>query len=92
MNWATHELDDSIYLPLDTEPSLDTVASVLPSDRDRKRVFEGQYYLLGIEQVRDAIEGLEAQLGRVTAPIERLRAVVYYAQHDAFIDPSEAIG
>ena len=49
-------------------------------------------YLLGVEQVCEVIEGLEAQLGRVSTPNERLRAVLHYAQYDAFIDPQDAVG
>lgn len=91
-HWDEYELDDSIYLPAGAEISLDLKVSIFPFEPVIPRLFEDQEYMLGIEQVRDAVEGLEAQLGRVATPIERLRAVVHYAQHDAFIDPSEAIG
>jgi hypothetical protein len=91
-DWRKYELDDSIYLPAGTEPSIDVEVSVLPFDRTRKRVFEGQQYLLGIEQVRDVVEGLERQLGRSATPNERLRAVLHFARHDAFIDPRDAVG
>jgi len=91
-DWRAHELDDSIYVPAGTEPSLDVEVNVLPFDRTRKRVFEGQHYLLGIEQVRDVVEGLERQLGRAATPVERLRAIVHFARHDAFIDPRDAVG
>ena len=91
MGWSQYQLDDSIYL-LDGsgEPSLDTDVNVLPFDPTRKRTFEGQSYFLGIEQVRDVIEGLEEQLKRPATPIERLRSVVHYARYDAFIDPALA--
>jgi hypothetical protein len=91
-DWRKYELDDSIYLPAGTESSVDVEVSVLPFDRTRKRVFEGQQYLLGIEQVRDVVEGLERQLGRSATPNERLRAVLHFAGHDAFIDPRDAVG
>ena len=74
-SWREYELDDSIYVPSGTNPSLETQVNVLPFDRARKRVFEGQQYLLGIEQVRDVVEGLEQQLGRTTTPNERLMYV-----------------
>ena len=90
-DWATYELDDSIYLPAGAEASLGLAVNVLPADFSRKRHFEGQEYLLGIEQVRDVIEGLDAQIGRAATLNERLRAVVYYARNDAFIDPRDAI-
>jgi hypothetical protein len=91
-NWGKHELDDAIYLPSGKEPSLDLMVSVLPFDPARKRIFEDQEYFLGIEQIRDVIDGLEAQLGRAAMPLERLRAAIHYARHDAFIDPQEAVG
>jgi hypothetical protein len=91
-NWRKYELDDSIYVPAGTEPSLDAQVNVLPFDRKRKRAFEDQHYLLGIEQVRDVVEGLERQLGRTATLLERLRAVVHFARHDAFIDPRDAVG
>lgn len=90
MNWNTYDLGDEIYLR--GEPSLHVEASVFPFDPLRGRTFEGQSYFLGIEQTRDVIEGLEAQLRRPPTPIERLRATVHYARHDAFIDPMAAVG
>ena len=90
-NWNRYELDDEIYLPKGIQPTLDGGAHVFPFDPKRKRSFEGNEYLLGIEQVCEVVEGLEAQLGRVATPGERLRAVLHYAQHDAFIDPRDAV-
>ena len=58
-NLQEYELDDSLYLPIGTEPSLSVQVNVLPLDPMRKRLFDGQQYLLGIEQIRDAIVGLE---------------------------------
>jgi hypothetical protein len=91
-DWSKCELDDSIYVPVGTELSLDVQVQVLPFDRTRKRLYEGRQYLVGIEQVRDAVEGLERQIGRIATPIERLRAVLHFARHDAFIDPRDAVG
>lgn len=91
-DWSKYELEDSIYLPKRTQPALDGRAQVLSFDPERKRDFEGDEYFLGIEQVRDVVEGLEAQLGRAATPDERLRAVVHYALNDAFIDPRDAVG
>lgn len=86
-----YDLDGVIYLPTGAEPSLETAATVLPYDPAINRRLEGQEGLLLIEQVRDIVEGLEAQLCRVTTPSERLRAVIHYALHDAYIDPSAAV-
>ncbi len=90
-DWSKYELEDSIYLPKGTSPTLDGLAQVIPFDPDRKRDAERGKYFLGVEQVRDVVEGLEAQLGRIATPNERLRAVVHYARNDAFIDPRDAI-
>lgn len=91
MDWAQHELDDEIYILNHMSPSLDTEVNVLSFDPNRERVFEGQSYFLGIEQVRDVVQGLEAQLGRSPTPIERLQAALHYARHDAFIDPAALV-
>lgn len=91
-NWNKYELDDEIYLPKGMQPTLEGGAYVFTFDPKRKRSFEDTEYLLGIEQVCEVVEGLEAQLGRVATPNERLRAVLHYAQHDAFIDPQDAVG
>jgi hypothetical protein len=91
-NWQSYELDDSLYFPIGTEPSLGGQVNILPLDPMRRRIFEGQQYLLGIEQVRDAIIALEIHLRRTATPIERLRAVLHYARFDAFIDPNDAAG
>ena len=88
-DWRRYALDDSIYLPVGSEPLLDVMVTVLPFDRQRHRIVEGLRYLVGIEQIRDVIEGLEGQLGRAATPDERLRAVVHSVRHDAFIDPHD---
>ena len=90
-DWTEYELDDSIYVPVGCDVKLDTAVLVLPFDPARGRMFESHEYLLGIEQIRDVVEGLEAQLLRVATPEERLRAITHYAVFDAFIDPRKAI-
>ncbi len=90
-DYRKYDLDGVIYLPVGVGPSLDAAATVLGYDPAANRRLEGQAGLLLIEQVRDIVEGLEAQLCRVTIPSERLRAVIYYALHDAYIDPSAAV-
>ena len=45
-------------------------------------------YLFGIEQVRDVVKGLEAQVGRPLTDAERVQAVAHYAANDAFLDPA----
>jgi hypothetical protein len=90
-NWSTYELDDSIYLSALELPDLETPVTIFACDPKRPRVFEGKHYFLGIEQVRDVIDGLEEQLRRPASLVERLRAVIHYAEHDAFIDPQALV-
>jgi hypothetical protein len=90
MNWDQYDLGDEIFIPSDlSNLTLEAEVHVLPFDEYRGREFEGRHYFLGIEQIRDVIEGHEAQLGRPLTPIERLKATVHYARYDAFIDPAE---
>jgi hypothetical protein len=88
-HWQAYALDDTIYVRKGEALGVESEVAILPGDPDRKRDFEGRTYLLGIEQVRDVLEGLEAQLGRVPTASERLRAVLHYATYDAFIDPRD---
>jgi hypothetical protein len=84
MDWSEYEIDDEIYIPCDVgNLSVDTEVHVLPFERYRGREFEGRHYFLGIEQIRDVIEDLEAYLKRSLTPIERLKATVHYARYDA---------
>ncbi len=87
--WQAYALDDQIYVPKGEALGLGSQVLILPCDPERRRDFEGRTYLLGIEQVRDAVEGLEAQLGRAATASERLQAVLHYAAHDAFINPRD---
>lgn len=89
-DWSAFELDDSIYVVSGGQISLETAVNILPFDPHRKRIHDGQEYLMGIEQVRDVVEGLEEQLHRPALGSERLRAVLHFARHDAFIDPLDA--
>lgn len=91
VDYWEYGIDGVIYLPVGVDPSLDAAASVFSYDPAMNRRLEGLEGFLLIEQVRDIVEGLEAQLGRVTTPSERLRAVVHYALRDAYIDPSAAV-
>ena len=89
-NWEAHGLDDSVYVREGSDRNLDEFVEVLPFDPSRPRVVNGHAYLLGIEQIRDVVSGLERLLGRTSSPSERLRAVIHFARHDAFIDPELA--
>jgi hypothetical protein len=87
--WARFELDDSLYVQPGEALDLESVVEIVPFDRATARSVDGKAYLLGIEQVRDVIEGLGAQLERSPTMNERLKAVLHYAKHDAFIDPQD---
>ena len=86
--WARFELDDALYVPTDDILGLETVVDLIPFDGINPRKADRRY-LLGIEQVRDVIEGLTEQLARAPTPGERLKAVLHYARHDAFNDPRD---
>jgi hypothetical protein len=86
--WQEFELDDSIYVPAG-EVRLDGEASIVPIDKATSRSLGGMVYLLGSEQVRDVVKGLGSQFGRSPTGEERLKAVLHYARHDAFIDPRD---
>ncbi|MEZ4301818.1 MAG: hypothetical protein R3B70_43185 [Polyangiaceae bacterium] len=84
-NWSSYELDESIYLTAGDEVTLMSEVSIVSLDENRGRTFGRLEYLLGIEQIRDVVEGLEQQLGRATTPEERLPAVLFYRANDAFM-------
>ena len=88
-DWSSYELDDSIYVPAGSVPTLDLEVSVLPFDPLRKRSCYGRDYWLGIEQLRDVVVGIQSQMKRQLQLEERLKAVAHYAKHDAFIDPRD---
>lgn len=87
--WARFELDDSLYVQPGEALGLASAVEIVAHDRATSRSVDGRAYLLGIEQVRDVVDGLAAQLGRPPTMSERLKAVLHYAEHDAFIDPQD---
>ncbi|XYH94297.1 hypothetical protein ACMHYB_41645 [Sorangium sp. So ce1128] len=91
VDWDKYDPDGMVYLPAGTDPSLDAMVIVLPFDPAKDRRLEDLEGFIGLEQLRDAVEGLEAHRGRATTPGERLRAAIHYARYDAFIDPSAAL-
>jgi hypothetical protein len=85
MNNDSFELDDMLYVADDAELRLDTDIDVLPADASRPARIVGQRYLLGVEQVRGAIEAAEGELQRVATLRERFAAVKHFAENDAFM-------
>jgi hypothetical protein len=68
---------------------LESAVEIVPFERATGRSVDGRSCLLGIEQIRDVIEGLAAELERSPTMSEQLKAVLHYAEHDAFIDPQD---
>jgi len=85
-DWGGRELDDGICFPAGEKISAETNVLILPLAEIKSRPQDYES-LLAIEQVRDVVESLEYFLGRHATIDERLRAVLYYAENDAFIDP-----
>lgn len=88
------ELDDSLYVDEGAPLSIDSVVTVTEFDPDNRAGSKphGTRYLLGIEQLRDAIEAAEMELGRRASVLERFRAVVHYSDYDAFADVDVLLG
>lgn len=53
---------------------------------------QGMRYVMGVEQLRDAIDAAEIALGRRASVLERFRAVVHFIDHDAFADVDVLLG
>ena len=88
------EPDDSLYVEAGMPLNVDSALTVIEFDPDHRagRKPHGTRYFLGIEQLRDAIEAAEMELGRRASILERFRAVVHYSEHDAFADVDVLLG
>lgn len=86
------EADDELYVEHDAGMHLDTVVNILPCDPTRPAQIPGWRYILGVEQLRDTIEALETNLNKKATLRERLLAVKYFIDHDAFISPESLPG
>ena len=80
------EPDDQLYVDEeDAAPMLDSVVEVLACDLDRPAQWQRKRYLMGIQQLRDAIDALEGDIGRTATIDERYKAFKYFLEHDAFL-------
>lgn len=95
-NVASYEPDMVAYVPEAAwEVTLLTpVKLVRHGDYNRDDV-EGYRYLLEAGSMCEVVDGLRGVLGREPTSSQALRAVLYYAEYDAYPDPellSEVIG
>lgn len=67
-----------------------TMTEFDPDDPSKKP--QGMRYILGIEQLRDAIDAAEMALGRPASVLERFRAVLHFIDHDAFASVDILLG
>ncbi len=88
-----YEPDDVVYVPanasdvgLDTEVRVELHGSVAPED------LAGYRYLLEAGVIREVVDGLASALGRAPTEAQSLRAVLYYAENDAFPDMQIVFG
>lgn len=89
-SWQKYPLSDSIYVARDADVSGATVVDVVSHEDDPAP--SRDRYLIGIEQIRDIVEGLTEFFGAEPTSDEAVRSVLYYAENDAFLDPSELRG
>ena len=82
-----HEADVVVYIPDDTrEIGVFTRALLVQHGSHSDEYVAGYRYFLELGTIREVIDGLDAQLSEPSTPLQRLRAVSYYAEHDAFPD------
>lgn len=84
-NHASYEPDTIVYVADDSgkDPDLFTHVLLLRHGSDEGDT-SGYRYLLETGVIGEVLEGLERLLGSPPAPLQSLRAVLYYAEHDAF--------
>lgn len=75
--------------PIDIDSPV-TMTEFDPDDPSKKP--HGMRYILGVEQLRDAIDAAEMALGRHATIPERFRAVLYFIDHDAFAGVDTLLG
>jgi hypothetical protein len=82
------EPDDVVYVPLDAAVDMDTVVRLL-NFQVSETAPPGTSYFLEIGTMREIRDGLRDEIGRDATVQELTKAAVFYANHDAFIDPAE---
>lgn len=87
------ELGDSLYVDADAPISIDSPITITEYDPDDPwKKPHGKRYILGVEQLRDAIDAAEMALERRATIAERFRAVVHFIDHDAFAGVDVLLG
>lgn len=87
------ELDDSLYVDKGVPIRIDSPITITKFDPDSlDDTPPDKQYILGIEQLRNAISAAEMALGRPASVQERFRAVVHFIDHDAFADVDIILG
>ncbi len=93
---ASHEPDMIAYVPeAEWEVTLDTPVKLVRHGDYGADDVEGYRYLLGAGDMCEVVDGLRGVLGGEPTPSQALRAVLYYAEYDAYPDPEllhEVIG
>lgn len=87
------ELNYELYVDENEPIDIDSPVTMTEFDPDGpSKKPPGMRYILGIEQLRDAIDAAELALGRRASVLERFRAVVHFIDHDAFADVDTLLG
>lgn len=87
------DLDDSLYVDKGVPIHIDSPITITKFDPDNlDDTPPSKHYILGIEQLRNAISAAEMALGRPASVPERFRAVVHFIDHDAFADVDILLG
>jgi hypothetical protein len=89
--WRNFDIEDNLYVAPGDPLGADTLVVIHPASERPKP--SGLSYFIGVEQIRDVVEGLSADLGRAPTEDEAVRAVIHYAEFDAPIhlaDPASS--
>ena len=82
-----YEPDMVVYIPEDAkEITLFTPVLIMQHGSYGPDDVRGYRYLLETGVMVEVIDGMRAQLQSEPTPPQRLRAILYYAEHDAFPD------
>ena len=90
------EFDDNlvIFVPVDEplQPSIDAITVLIDVYLKDEEPPEGLEYFIEVELAKDVIRvWQEWREGRVPDKHEKYQAVIYYAQHDAYMPTDEMI-
>ena len=84
---APYEPDTIVCVPENAEVvDLFTPVRLVQHGAHDEADVAGHRYLLEVETMQEVLEGLEQQLSKKPTPPQALRAILYYAEHDAYPD------